>query len=150
MKRCSVSTCGRYYHETCARKYTGTTTDTRGLRCPQHSCATCCLDRDLHKAGKGRYIEDRFLHCVLQKQFQSSFFFPPYLGRMMRCIRCPVAYHTGDGCVAAGSVLITPHIIICSNHSSSRKNGHFSSPVNVGWCFICARGTFGLHVLYYN
>uniref|UniRef100_A0A672SEE6 Nuclear receptor binding SET domain protein 3 n=1 Tax=Sinocyclocheilus grahami TaxID=75366 RepID=A0A672SEE6_SINGR len=113
LKRCSVNGCGRYYHETCARNYTGTTTDTRGLRCPQHSCATCCLDRDLHKAGKGR---------------------------MMRCIRCPVAYHTGDGCVAAGSVLITPHIIICSNHSSSRKNGHFSSPVNVGWCFICARG----------
>uniref|UniRef100_A0A673L497 Histone-lysine N-methyltransferase NSD3 n=1 Tax=Sinocyclocheilus rhinocerous TaxID=307959 RepID=A0A673L497_9TELE len=113
VKRCSVNGCGRYYHETCARKYTGTTTDTRGLRCPQHSCATCCLDRDLHKAGKGR---------------------------MMRCIRCPVAYHTGDGCVAAGSVLITPHIVICSNHSSSRKNGHFSSPVNVGWCFICARG----------
>uniref|UniRef100_A0A8C2Q4B4 Histone-lysine N-methyltransferase NSD3 n=1 Tax=Cyprinus carpio TaxID=7962 RepID=A0A8C2Q4B4_CYPCA len=113
MKRCSVNGCGRYYHETCARKFTGTTTDTRGLRCPQHSCATCCLDRDLHKAAKGR---------------------------MMRCIRCPVAYHTGDGCVAAGSVLITPHIIICSNHSSSRKNGHFSSPVNVGWCFICARG----------
>uniref|UniRef100_A0A8C1ZB63 Histone-lysine N-methyltransferase NSD3 n=1 Tax=Cyprinus carpio TaxID=7962 RepID=A0A8C1ZB63_CYPCA len=113
MKRCSVNGCGRYYHETCARKFTGTTTDTRGLRCPQHSCATCCLDRDLHKASKGR---------------------------MMRCIRCPVAYHTGDGCVAAGSVLITPHIIICSNHSSSRKNGHFSSPVNVGWCFICARG----------
>uniref|UniRef100_A0A671QI61 Histone-lysine N-methyltransferase NSD3 n=1 Tax=Sinocyclocheilus anshuiensis TaxID=1608454 RepID=A0A671QI61_9TELE len=113
MKWCSVNGCGRYYHETCARKYTGTTTDTRGLRCPQHSCATCCLDRDLHKAGKGR---------------------------MMRCIRCPVAYHTGDGCVAAGSVSITSHIIICSNHSSSRKNGHFSSPVNVGWCFICARG----------
>ncbi|XP_056103865.1 histone-lysine N-methyltransferase NSD3 isoform X2 [Rhinichthys klamathensis goyatoka] len=114
VKRCSVNGCGRFYHDTCARKFTGTTTDTRGLRCPQHSCATCCLDRDLHKACKGR---------------------------MMRCIRCPVAYHTGDGCVAAGSVLITPHIIICSNHSSSRKNGHFSSPVNVGWCFICARAT---------
>uniref|UniRef100_A0A672SEK4 Nuclear receptor binding SET domain protein 3 n=1 Tax=Sinocyclocheilus grahami TaxID=75366 RepID=A0A672SEK4_SINGR len=125
LKRCSVNGCGRYYHETCARNYTGTTTDTRGLRCPQHSCATCCLDRDLHKAET---ISERFP------------FFSLCLGRMMRCIRCPVAYHTGDGCVAAGSVLITPHIIICSNHSSSRKNGHFSSPVNVGWCFICARG----------
>ncbi|XP_056592531.1 histone-lysine N-methyltransferase NSD3 isoform X1 [Triplophysa dalaica] len=113
LKRCSVNGCGRFYHDTCARRHPGTTTDTRGLRCPQHSCATCCLDRDLHKASKGR---------------------------MMRCIRCPIAYHTGDGCVAAGSLLITPHIIICSNHSSSRRNGHFSSPVNVGWCFICARG----------
>uniref|UniRef100_A0A3B4E5H3 Histone-lysine N-methyltransferase NSD3 n=1 Tax=Pygocentrus nattereri TaxID=42514 RepID=A0A3B4E5H3_PYGNA len=113
IKRCSVNGCGRYYHETCARKYTGSTAEPRGLRCPQHSCATCCLERDLHKANKGR---------------------------MMRCIRCPVAYHTGDGCIAAGSVVITPHVIICSNHSSARRNGHLSSPVNVGWCFICARG----------
>ncbi|XP_051540016.1 histone-lysine N-methyltransferase NSD3-like isoform X1 [Myxocyprinus asiaticus] len=112
VKRCSVNGCGRFYHDACARKHPGTT-DNRGLRCPQHSCATCCLDKDLLKASKGR---------------------------MMRCIRCPMAFHTGDSCVAAGSVLITPHIIICSNHSSSRKNGHFSSPVNVGWCFICARG----------
>ncbi|XP_076875957.1 histone-lysine N-methyltransferase NSD3 isoform X3 [Brachyhypopomus gauderio] len=113
LKRCSVSGCGRYYHETCARKYPGTATEPRGLRCPQHSCATCCLERDLHKANKGR---------------------------LMRCIRCPVAYHVGDGCVAAGSVLLTPHVIICSGHSSTRRNGHLSSPVNVGWCFICSRG----------
>uniref|UniRef100_A0A8B9L1Q4 Histone-lysine N-methyltransferase NSD3 n=1 Tax=Astyanax mexicanus TaxID=7994 RepID=A0A8B9L1Q4_ASTMX len=113
VKRCSVTGCGRYYHETCARKYPGSAAEPRGLRCPQHSCATCCLESDLHKANKGR---------------------------MMRCIRCPVAYHTGDGCIAAGSVAITPHIIICSNHSISRRNGHLCSPVNVGWCFICARG----------
>uniref|UniRef100_A0AAY4AMH2 Nuclear receptor binding SET domain protein 3 n=1 Tax=Denticeps clupeoides TaxID=299321 RepID=A0AAY4AMH2_9TELE len=116
VKRCSVAGCGRFYHEPCARKHPGTSVDSRGLRCPQHSCATCCLEKDVHKASKGR---------------------------MMRCIRCPVAYHTGDSCVAAGSVPITPHIIICSNHSGSRKNGHLCSPVNVGWCFVCARGKDG-------
>ncbi|KAJ8380024.1 hypothetical protein SKAU_G00008020 [Synaphobranchus kaupii] len=114
VKRCSVGGCGRFYHDSCARKHPGSSTDSKGLRCPQHSCATCCLERDLHKAGKGR---------------------------MMRCLRCPVAYHTGDGCVAAGSLAITPHVIVCSNHSSSKKNGHITSPVNVGWCFICARAT---------
>ncbi|XP_036383499.1 histone-lysine N-methyltransferase NSD3 [Megalops cyprinoides] len=113
VKRCAVSGCGRYYHEPCARKHPGASVDSKGLRCPQHSCATCCLERDLHKASKGR---------------------------LMRCMRCPVAYHTGDSCVAAGSLVITPHIIICSNHSNSKKNGHITSPVNVGWCFICARG----------
>ncbi|XP_035391479.1 histone-lysine N-methyltransferase NSD3 isoform X2 [Electrophorus electricus] len=113
VKRCLVSGCGRYYHETCARKYPGTAPEPRGLRCPQHSCATCCLERDLHKASKGR---------------------------LMRCVRCPVAYHVGDGCVAAGSVILTPHVIICSSHSSTRRNGHLSSPVNVGWCFVCSRG----------
>ncbi|XP_048876476.1 histone-lysine N-methyltransferase NSD3-like isoform X1 [Brienomyrus brachyistius] len=111
--RCSASGCGRFYHEACARKYPGTVADPKGLRCPQHTCATCCLERDLHKATKGR---------------------------MLRCIRCPTAYHTSDGCIAAGSSVVTPHVIICSEHSSARRNGHAVSPVNVGWCFVCARG----------
>ncbi|KAK6468429.1 histone-lysine N-methyltransferase NSD3 [Huso huso] len=113
VKRCSVNGCGRFYHEACVRKHSMSIFESKGFRCPQHSCATCSLERDLHKATKGR---------------------------MMRCIRCPIAYHTGDGCIAAGSVVITPHIIVCSNHSSSKKNAHISSPVNVGWCFVCARG----------
>lgn len=58
----------------------------------------------------------------------------------MRCIRCPVAYHTGDSCVAAGSVALTHHIMICSNHGGAKRNGLLTSPVNVGWCFLCARG----------
>ncbi|XP_063065935.1 histone-lysine N-methyltransferase NSD3 isoform X3 [Engraulis encrasicolus] len=114
VRRCAVTGCGRYYHEPCARKYPGTTFDLRGLCCPQHSCATCCMERDLQKACKGR---------------------------MMRCIRCPLAYHMGDGCVAAGCVQITPHLLLCSNHSTARRNGHLCSPVNVGWCFLCARAT---------
>uniref|UniRef100_A0A8C9Z1H9 Nuclear receptor binding SET domain protein 3 n=1 Tax=Sander lucioperca TaxID=283035 RepID=A0A8C9Z1H9_SANLU len=61
-------------------------------------------------------------------------------GRLMRCIRCPVAYHTGDSCVAAGSVALTHHIMICSSHSSTKRNGLLTSPINVGWCFLCARG----------
>lgn len=58
----------------------------------------------------------------------------------MRCIRCPVAYHTGDSCVAAGSVALTHHIMICSSHGSAKRNGLLTSPINVGWCFLCARG----------
>nr|XP_020449602.1 histone-lysine N-methyltransferase NSD3 [Monopterus albus] len=112
--RCSVSGCGCYYHEDCARKLPGTTsTPGGGFCCPQHSCSTCCLERDLQRASKGR---------------------------LMRCIRCPVAYHTGDSCVAAGSVVLTHHIMICSNHGSAKRNGLLTSPINVGWCFLCARG----------
>ncbi|XP_063753320.1 histone-lysine N-methyltransferase NSD3 isoform X2 [Eleginops maclovinus] len=113
--RCSVSGCGCYYHEDCVRKLPGTTSSSEGgFCCPQHSCSTCCLERDLQRAIKGR---------------------------LMRCIRCPVAYHTGDGCVAAGSVALTHHIMICSSHGSTKKNGLLSSPINVGWCFLCARAT---------
>ena len=65
-------------------------------------------------------------------------------GRLMRCIRCPSAYHTGDSCVAAGSVALTHHIMICSSHGSAKRNGLLTSPVNVGWCFLCARGKLPL------
>uniref|UniRef100_A0A3Q3WSA6 Histone-lysine N-methyltransferase NSD3 n=1 Tax=Mola mola TaxID=94237 RepID=A0A3Q3WSA6_MOLML len=112
--RCSVSGCGCYYHEDCVQKLPGTTSGPGGgFCCPQHICSTCCLERDLQRASKGR---------------------------LMRCIRCPVAYHTGDSCVAAGSVVITHHIMICSSHGSAKRNGLLTSPVNVGWCFLCARG----------
>lgn len=56
---------------------------------------------------------------------------------MVRCLRCPVAYHSGDGCIAAGSLFVSSHILICSNHS---KRNLSSSAVNVGFCFVCARG----------
>ncbi|XP_045890520.1 histone-lysine N-methyltransferase NSD3 isoform X8 [Micropterus dolomieu] len=112
--RCSVSGCGCYYHEDCVRKLPGTTNSADGgFCCPQHSCSTCCLERDLQRASKGR---------------------------LMRCIRCPLAYHTGDSCVAAGSVALTHHIMICSSHGSAKRNGLLTSPINVGWCFLCARG----------
>ncbi|XP_041855274.1 histone-lysine N-methyltransferase NSD3 isoform X6 [Melanotaenia boesemani] len=112
--RCSVSGCGCYYHEDCVQKLPGTTNSPGGgFCCPQHSCSACCLERDLQRASKGRLI---------------------------RCIRCPLAYHTGDSCMAAGSVILTHHIMICSNHGSVKRNGLVTSPVNVGWCFLCARG----------
>ncbi|XP_019110262.1 histone-lysine N-methyltransferase NSD3 isoform X4 [Larimichthys crocea] len=112
--RCSVSGCGCYYHEDCVRKLPGAISSPGGgFTCPQHSCSTCCLERDLQRASKGR---------------------------LMRCIRCPVAYHTGDSCVAAGSVALTHHIMICSSHGSAKRNGLLTSPINVGWCFLCARG----------
>ncbi|NXJ24102.1 NSD3 methyltransferase, partial [Dicrurus megarhynchus] len=110
VKRCSVSTCGKFYHEACVRKFATALFESRGFRCPQHCCTACSMDKDMHKASKGR---------------------------MARCLRCPVAYHSGDGCIAAGSLFVSSHILICSNHS---KRTHSSSAVNVGFCFVCARG----------
>ncbi|XP_064421578.1 histone-lysine N-methyltransferase NSD3 isoform X3 [Latimeria chalumnae] len=111
VKRCSVNACGRFFHESCARKYSTSMFESKGFRCPQHCCTTCSIDKDIHKASKGR---------------------------MMRCLQCPVAYHTGDSCVVAGSVVLTPHIIICSDHS--KRSSHSVPAVNVGFCFVCSRG----------
>uniref|UniRef100_A0A4W5PLT1 Histone-lysine N-methyltransferase NSD3 n=1 Tax=Hucho hucho TaxID=62062 RepID=A0A4W5PLT1_9TELE len=114
--RCSVVGCGRYYHDDCVRKLPGTVGGGTGggFRCPQHTCVSLSLSNT-----------------------RLSF---PSPGRMMRCLRCPVAYHTGDSCVAAGSVVLTHHIMICSSHGIAKRNGLLSSPVSVNWCFLCARG----------
>lgn len=57
--RCSVSGCGCYYHEDCVRKLPGTTSSSGGgFSCPQHSCSTCCLERDVQRASKGKTTFD--------------------------------------------------------------------------------------------
>ncbi|XP_062817424.1 histone-lysine N-methyltransferase NSD3 isoform X2 [Anolis carolinensis] len=112
VKRCSVNACGKFYHEACVRKFATTVFESRGFRCPQHCCTSCSVDKDIHKASKGR---------------------------MVRCLRCPIAYHSGDGCIAAGSLFVSSHILICSNHS--KRSNHSSSAVNVGFCFVCARAS---------
>ncbi|XP_074143359.1 histone-lysine N-methyltransferase NSD3 isoform X5 [Sminthopsis crassicaudata] len=112
VKRCSVTACGKFYHEACVRKFATAVFESRGFRCPQHYCSTCSMEKDIHKASKA--------------------------GRMMRCLRCPIAYHSGDGCIAAGSLFVSSYILICSNHS--KRSSHSSSTVNVGFCFVCARG----------
>ncbi|XP_067326728.1 histone-lysine N-methyltransferase NSD3 isoform X2 [Anolis sagrei] len=112
VKRCSVNACGKFYHEACVRKFATTVFESRGFRCPQHCCTSCSVDKDIHKASKGR---------------------------MVRCLRCPIAYHSGDGCIAAGSLFVSSHILICSNHS--KRSHHSSSAVNVGFCFVCARAS---------
>ncbi|KAF2984841.1 hypothetical protein EK904_014596 [Melospiza melodia maxima] len=85
----------------------------------------CCSMFHLECLGLKAMPEEKFI-CTECKN-----------GRMARCLRCPVAYHSGDGCIAAGSLFVSSHILICSNHS---KRTHSSSAVNVGFCFVCARG----------
>uniref|UniRef100_A0A672HEJ8 Nuclear receptor binding SET domain protein 2 n=2 Tax=Salarias fasciatus TaxID=181472 RepID=A0A672HEJ8_SALFA len=58
----------------------------------------------------------------------------------MRCLRCPVAYHVGDLCVAAGSEMITNTAFICTNHFHAKKGYRHHSHVNVSWCFVCSKG----------
>ncbi|XP_056426914.1 histone-lysine N-methyltransferase NSD3 isoform X6 [Hyla sarda] len=111
VKRCSVPSCGKFYHEACARQYAATVLDSRGFRCPHHCCTSCTAEKDVYRACKGR---------------------------MLRCVRCPVAYHSGDSCVAAGSLILSSGLMICSNHS--KRSGHSSCAVNVSFCFVCARG----------
>ncbi|XP_045579778.1 histone-lysine N-methyltransferase NSD2 isoform X1 [Salmo salar] len=108
--RCNVQHCGMFYHEACVRNNTLTVFDNKGFHCPLHTCISC------HSKPKATR------------------------GKLMRCLRCPVAYHTGEVCVAAGSEMLTPTTIICTNHFSPQKGYSHHSHVNVSWCFVCSKG----------
>ncbi|XP_055361927.1 histone-lysine N-methyltransferase NSD2 isoform X2 [Betta splendens] len=112
VRRCHVPHCGKFYHESCVRLNSLTVFDNKGFRCPLHACLSCHYSAK-HKSTKGR---------------------------LMRCLRCPVAYHIGDQCVAAGSMMITNAAFICTNHFHAKKGYSHHSHVNVSWCFVCSKG----------
>ncbi|OXB75074.1 UNVERIFIED_CONTAM: hypothetical protein H355_015435 [Colinus virginianus] len=58
VKRCSVNACGKFYHESCVRKFATALFESRGFRCPQHCCSACSVDKDIHKASKGESRAD--------------------------------------------------------------------------------------------
>ncbi|XP_032382389.1 histone-lysine N-methyltransferase NSD2 [Etheostoma spectabile] len=114
VRRCHVPHCGKFYHEACIRLNPLTVFDNRGFRCPLHACLSC--------------------HYGCRTKQKST------KGRLMRCLRCPVAYHVGDLCVAAGSEMVTNTTIICTNHFNAKKGYSHHSHVNVSWCFVCSKG----------
>lgn len=58
----------------------------------------------------------------------------------MRCVRCPVAFHSGDACLAAGCAVIASNSIVCTAHFTARKGKRHHAHVNVSWCFVCSKG----------
>ncbi|KAL1773017.1 histone-lysine N-methyltransferase NSD3 isoform X3 [Sigmodon hispidus] len=58
VKRCSVSVCGKFYHEACVRKFPTAIFESKGFRCPQHCCASCSMEKDIHRASKGLIVQD--------------------------------------------------------------------------------------------
>ncbi|XP_004715130.1 histone-lysine N-methyltransferase NSD2 isoform X1 [Echinops telfairi] len=114
VKRCVVSQCGKFYHEACVRKHPLTVFESRGFRCPLHSCVTCHVSNPSNPR--------------------------PSKGKMVRCVRCPVAYHGGDACMAAGCAVIASNSIVCTGHFTARKGKRHHAHVNVSWCFVCSKG----------
>ncbi|CAK6433357.1 unnamed protein product [Pipistrellus nathusii] len=113
-RRCAVPQCGKFYHEACVRKFPLTVFEGRGFRCPLHSCVSC--------------------HAAHPSSSRAT------KGKMLRCVRCPVAYHGGDACLAAGCLVLTPHSIVCTAHFTARKGKRHHAHINVSWCFVCSKG----------
>ena len=67
---------------------------------------------------------------------------PCFTGRFFKCIRCPTAYHVGEFCMAAGSMQLEGHNIVCSRHFQPVRTQSHHQHINVSWCFLCSKGTF--------
>lgn len=73
VKRCSVGACGKFYHEACVRKFPTAIFESKGFRCPQHCCSACSMEKDIHKASKGKTAKEGdkaffFLSSVANKK----------------------------------------------------------------------------------
>uniref|UniRef100_A0A3Q1EBY2 Nuclear receptor binding SET domain protein 1b n=1 Tax=Acanthochromis polyacanthus TaxID=80966 RepID=A0A3Q1EBY2_9TELE len=114
VRRCMIPVCGKFYHGECIANYAPTAPVNRGFRCSIHVCLTCFIANP-----NGSNISK---------------------GRLVRCVRCPVAYHATDLCMAAGSVVLSNNSIVCPNHFAPRRGVKNHEHVNVSWCFVCTEG----------
>ncbi|KAK7925074.1 hypothetical protein WMY93_007384 [Mugilogobius chulae] len=115
VRRCMIPVCGKFYHGECIAAFGPTApTVNRGFRCSIHACLTCHLSNPSSSS--------------LSK------------GRLVRCVRCPVAYHATDLCMAAGCRILSSNSIVCPSHFIPRKGVKNHEHVNVSWCFVCTEG----------
>ena len=82
--KCNIINCGRFFHSDCLSKQglwpQHRMNGDKHLTCPAHVCHTCASDNP-----KDPYMK--------------------YNSKLVKCVRCPTAYHSGDYCVAAGKEL---------------------------------------------
>ncbi|XP_073778383.1 histone-lysine N-methyltransferase, H3 lysine-36 specific [Danio rerio] len=114
VRRCMIPVCGKFYHMDCILKYSPTVAQNRGFRCSIHVCLSCYITNP-NNPGISK-------------------------GRLTRCVRCPVAYHANDYCMAAGSVPLANNSFLCPNHFTPRKGCKNHEHINVSWCFVCSEG----------
>lgn len=110
VKQCSQPLCTKHYHEECVRTFKTAKFDGERFFCPLHFCSTCVSNKSVVSRG-----------------------------RMIRCVRCPTAYHI-SGCLVAGCIPICSNLMVCSKHFLREKNKAHHTHVNVNWCFVCSIG----------
>ncbi|KAM7389644.1 hypothetical protein PAMP_023607 [Pampus punctatissimus] len=115
IKRCMIPLCGKFYHTDCILAFSATQPHNKGFRCPLHVCLSCHITNPLNICSSKA-------------------------GRLARCVRCPVAYHANDNCMAAGSLVLANNSFLCPNHFTPRKGCKNHEHINVSWCFVCSEG----------
>ncbi|XP_050534604.1 histone-lysine N-methyltransferase NSD3 isoform X3 [Daktulosphaira vitifoliae] len=118
---CKLASCGKVYHEKCLDEWPqcqwiqGFSNNNHSIICPHHVCHLCISDNPKSK-------------CKIK--FSAE--------KLIRCIRCPTAYHKNEYCLPAGCQVLTSNNIVCSRHYEPPKG--LSHHINSTWCFICTLG----------
>ncbi|XP_068708846.1 histone-lysine N-methyltransferase NSD2-like isoform X2 [Montipora foliosa] len=110
VKQCSQPLCTKHYHDECVKKFKTAKFDSDRFFCPLHFCSTCVSNKSVVSRG-----------------------------RMIRCVRCPTAFHI-SGCLVAGCIPISSNLMVCSKHFIRDKSKAHHTHVNVNWCFVCSIG----------
>ncbi|XP_058127585.1 histone-lysine N-methyltransferase ASH1L-like isoform X2 [Anopheles coustani] len=107
--RCIYNLCARQYHITCLCMFPQyKAVIPKIIICPLHVCHTCA-HYSMAKASHAR-------------------------AKLVRCIKCPSAYHPDLRCIPAGSEMVTTKQLICPKHSLDQIAPH------VNWCYLCSKG----------
>lgn len=146
VRRCMIPVCGKFYHGECIANFAPTAPVNRGFRCSIHVCLTCFIANPNSSSiskGEPQVPSDHSLYLLVLDCASSMprLFSCLSVGRLVRCVRCPVAYHATDLCMAAGCVVLSNNSIICPNHFTPRRGVKNHEHVNVSWCFVCTEGT---------
>lgn len=141
-----IPVCGKFYHGECIANFAPTAPVNRGFRCSIHVCLTCFITNpNSSSISKGKpedtQMESPVCLCTFHALTVHVFSCVLSVGRLVRCVRCPVAYHATDLCMAAGCVVLSNNSIICPNHFTPRRGVKNHEHVNVSWCFVCTEGT---------
>ena len=124
--KCSQVNCGKFYHQQCIDSIIGKVENPKSTNvsqsrffCPLHSCKVCVQSS---KANS---------NSVNPANIPNS--------KIVRCIRCPTAYHQKT-CFIAGCQVLSSQYMICDQHYEEEAKKKKKSHVNVTWCFVCSHG----------
>ena len=117
IQNCPNLECRLTYHSDCLKMWPQNKMIKGGSKrlnqCPQHLCHTC-FSKDIHNTGS-----------------------------LIKCMKCPAAYHLQLSCVPAGTQILSQTQIICPRHPTEKElqknlKDKNAKPLNVDWCTICS------------
>jgi [histone H3]-lysine36 N-dimethyltransferase NSD2 len=109
--QCPNQECRLAFHKNCLALYpqTNGSSNKKQIYCPQHTCHTCFY-KEIHNTGP-----------------------------LMKCLKCPSAYHSNITCLPAGTKVLSQSQVICPRHPSEKelKVSKEVKTLNIDWCHMC-------------